>query len=214
MRAAYGFGVAASASERLALAGWRRSVAELYAQVRAGPEPEAAHERWRARRDELFAGHPQSPLPPDDPLRRTGLSYYPYDAALRFEAPVHPDGAGDLREVPTGGDGVIRLRRIGRAQLPAGRGSLAIWWLEQYAGGLFVPFRDATAGDTTYGAGRYLLDTAKGADLGGSGTTLTLDLNFAYHPSCRYDPRWQCPLAPPANVFDWRVEAGERLDRN
>ena len=82
-----------------------------------------------------------------------------------------------------------------------------------YAGGLFLPFLDATSGDETYGAGRYLLDTAKGADLGGdpAGGTLVVDLNFAYHPSCAFDPRWACPLAPPGNRLALRVEAGERL---
>ena len=74
-----------------------------------------------------------------------------------------------------------------------------------------MPFRDATAGSSTYGAGRYLLDTAKGADLGLDGGLLVLDFNFSYHPSCRYDPAWQCPLAPPQNVLAVAIEAGERL---
>jgi uncharacterized protein (DUF1684 family) len=86
-----------------------------------------------------------------------------------------------------------------------------VWWLRQYAGGLFLPIRDGTAGDTSYGGGRYLLDTAKGADLGGDSGRLVVDLNFLYHPSCRYSPEWLCPLAPRTNTFGARVEAGERL---
>jgi uncharacterized protein (DUF1684 family) len=90
--------------------------------------------------------------------------------------------------------------------------SLDAYWLETYGGGVFIPFRDATAGAETYGAGRYVLDTVKGADLG---TTedgrLVLDFNFAYHPSCAHDPRWVCPLAPPANRLSFEVSAGERL---
>jgi uncharacterized protein (DUF1684 family) len=82
-----------------------------------------------------------------------------------------------------------------------------------YAGGLFLPFRDATNGTETYGAGRYLLDTAKSADLGGGSEpgSLVLDFNFAFHPSCAFDPKWSCPLAPPENRVDVRIEAGERL---
>ena len=76
-----------------------------------------------------------------------------------------------------------------------------------------MPFRDATAGTSSYGAGRYLLDTAKGADLGVDGNRLVLDFNFAYHPSCRYDARWQCPLAPPENIVSAAIEAGEKLSR-
>ena len=73
-----------------------------------------------------------------------------------------------------------------------------------YAGGLFVPFRDATNGTETYGAGRYLVDAAKSADLGGdpAAGTLVLDFNFAFQPSCAFDPRWACPLAPPENRLD------------
>jgi uncharacterized protein len=75
---------------------------------------------------------------------------------------------------------------------------------------VFVPFADATAGDETYGAGRYLLDTVKGADLGTDGGRLVLDFNLAYNPSCSYDPRWSCPLAPPPNRLAVAVRMGER----
>jgi uncharacterized protein (DUF1684 family) len=78
-----------------------------------------------------------------------------------------------------------------------------------YAGGIFVPFRDPTSGSATYGAGRYLLDTVKGADLGGTESTLVLDFNFAYNPSCAYDARWAWPLAPPGNRLALAVRVGE-----
>jgi uncharacterized protein (DUF1684 family) len=90
--------------------------------------------------------------------------------------------------------------------------TLDVWWLEQYGGGVFMPVRDGSAGFTSYGGGRYLLDSAKGADLGGSGGDLVVDLNFLYHPSCRYDPAWQCPLAPAGNTFAATILAGERLE--
>ena len=90
-------------------------------------------------------------------------------------------------------------------------GTLEVYWIDSYGGGVFVPFRDATSGSATYGAGRYLIDTAKGADLGGTGSSLVLDFNYAYHPSCAHDPRWSCPLAPRANWLTVPVEDGERL---
>ena len=114
--------------------------------------------------------------------------------------------------IDTGPDGVTRFEQVGWVTLgdPVGR-RVALWWLDQYGGGLFLPLRDATAGTTSYGAGRYLLDTAKGADLGSAGQALVVDLNFQYHPSCRYDSRWVCPLAPHDNVIDVPIQAGERL---
>jgi uncharacterized protein (DUF1684 family) len=197
---------------RLELADWRRRVNELYAAVRAEANPERAHASWRAGRDELFRNHPQSPLPPADPLRRTGLAYWPYEPRLRFTLPVMPATDPVHLSLPTGDDGTTALRLIGQVALPAPIGAtIGIWWLRQYAGGLFVPVRDGTAGRSSYGGGRYLLDTAKGADLGGTAEILVIDLNFLYHPSCRYNSAWQCPLAPPANTITPSIHAGERL---
>jgi len=113
-------------------------------------------------------------------------------------------------EMPTASDGVVPFERIGVVEL-AGIGRLDVWWLDSYGGGVFLPLRDGTAGSTTYGAGRYLLDTVKGVDLGGDDGRLVVDLNFAYHPSCTYDPRWSCPLAPEGNRVSTRVAAGEQL---
>jgi uncharacterized protein (DUF1684 family) len=195
------------------LLGWRREVAGLYAAARAAADPETGWRTWRVGRDELFAGHPDSPL--DEAARATfrGLPYADYDAALRFEAVLLPAEPQRL-EVPTATDGVVPFDRIGAVELE-GIGRLDLWWLGSYGGGLFVPLRDGTAGSTTYGGGRYLLDTVKGADLGGGSgndtARLVVDLNFAYHPSCTYDPRWSCPLAPEGNRIARPVAAGEQL---
>jgi uncharacterized protein (DUF1684 family) len=190
---------------------WRREVASLYAAVRGCVDPAEGHAMWRAGRDELFRDHPQTPLLPDDPLRDSGLPYWPYDPTLRFGCALEPSEPEE-RQVPTSSDGTIDMHRIGLVRLPDPvGGTLDVWWLDQYGGGLFLPMRDATAGRTSYGAGRYLLDIAKGADLGGTRTEIVIDLNFAYHPSCRYNPRWECPLPADGNRIDAVVEAGERL---
>jgi uncharacterized protein (DUF1684 family) len=196
----------------LELADWRRRVAGLYAEVRGDDDPEHAHAHWRQVRDELIGKHPQSPAPPDDIVRSAGVPYWPYDPELRFELPLRPPTTGDSVSIPTDSGNTTRLRLIGRIELPSPLdASLDVWSLQQYASGLFVPVRDGTAGDSSYGGGRYLLDTAKGADLGGGPDTLVVDLNFLYHPSCRYNPAWQCPLAPPGNVIRAPIQAGERL---
>ena len=193
----------------LILLGWRRRVAALYAAARAADDAETGWRIWRDGRDELFAGHPESPL--DEAARATfrGLPYAAYDPALRFEAELHPATAARL-EIPTAADGTVLLDRIGTVAL-GNVGHLDVWWLGGYGGGIFLPLRDGTAGATTYGGGRYLLDTVKGADLGGQDGRLVVDLNFAYHPSCTYDPRWSCPLAPEGNRLGTPVAAGEQL---
>jgi len=196
---------------QLELTEWRRRVHELYSAVRAETDPAQGHALWRAGRDELFLRHPQSPLPAGDPLRSTGLPYWPYDPSMRFTVPLLPVDEVVTLSIPTGDDGVTKLKLVARAQLPSPLGAtLDVWWMDQYGGGLFIPLKDGTAGRGSYGAGRYALDTAKGADLGGTHDSIVLDLNFLYHPSCRYSPEWVCPLAQPGNTITERVEAGEK----
>ena len=198
----------------LTLLDWRRRVAAMYAEVRANAEqdPVGTADRFRAERDRLFREHPESPLPSAARARFRGISWWPYDPTMRFEADVEADVQA-LPPAPVTATSLsgeaFRLERIGRVRLPIGE--LDVYWIAAYGGGVFLPFRDATSGTETYGAGRYLLDTIKGADLGGSGNRLVLDFNYAYHPSCAYDPRWSCPLAPPANHLAMPVRAGERL---
>jgi uncharacterized protein len=199
-------------SAPVALAAFRRTVADNYAEVRRTGVGAAAWRAWRVRRDALFRAHPQSPVPPPLRSRFTGMPFHPYDPTWRLlgrvqeahaDAPVADDamagaGAAFCRI------GVVVATRDGRdIRLP-------LLWLEGYGGGLFLPFRDGTNGGATYGGGRYLLDQAKGADLGATPDgLLVLDFNFAYHPSCAHDPRWACPLAPSDAVIGQAVRAGE-----
>jgi uncharacterized protein (DUF1684 family) len=194
---------------RLSLLDWRRRVHDLYEEVRASADPATGHEIWRVGRDNLLASHVDSPLLPEHRTAFRGLPIAPYDPALRFEAIVEP--AEPLRfEVTSTNDGIVPFERFGVVRLD-GLGSLDVWWLESYGGGVFLPVKDALAGQETYGGGRYLLDTVKGADLGGDlrDGVLIVDLNFAYNPSCAYDPAWVCPLAPPGNTLAVPTRAGE-----
>jgi uncharacterized protein (DUF1684 family) len=193
----------------LTLLGWRRRTAALYAAARAARDPEVGWRTWRDGRDELYGTHPDSPLSDEARPAFRGLPFLPYDPALRSEPLLEPAPA-ERREVPTAADGVVPFERIGRVRL-GDLGRIDVWWLAGYGGGVFLPLRDGSAGSGTYGGGRYLLDTVKGADLGGAEDRLVVDLNFAYHPSCAYDPRWSCPLAPEGNRVAPPVPAGEQL---
>ena len=196
----------------LDVADWRRRVFATYAAVRESTDLFAAHDLWRRGRDDLFANHPSTPLLSEDLAVFTGLPVKPYDPNWRFEVTLTP-ADGRRMEVETGTDGTVPFELIGVAEVP-GVGSLDVWRLASYGGGIFVPVKDALAGARggTYGGGRYLLDTVKGADLG-SGRypqSLVLDFNFAYNPSCAYDPMWACPLAQPGNTVAVEVPVGER----
>ena len=198
------------ASERFQLLDWKRRIFDLYRDVRADGDPASAWSTWRAARDELIASHPQSPI---DPARRAELKpdYFDYDPAVRVHADVVPLKL-EHAQLPMSRDDGTTFERFGNAvfELYGSRLTLGLYWLEAYGGGVFLCFTDETSGKETYGAGRYLLDTVKGADLGTVDGKLVLDFNFAFNPSCAYDPRWACPLAPPENRLPVAVRAGER----
>ena len=195
----------------LDVASWRREVHALYAAVRAEPDPATAHALWVDTRSRLFQEHPASP-------RREGqqLRHAVYDPAYRFVVDVATVGEDDPQaqqpwEFRSATDGVVPFTGAGRVTL-GGLGTLDVWWLNSYGGGIFLPVRDGSAGTETYGAGRYLLDTVKGTDLGRDDDgRWVVDLNFAYNPSCVYDYRWVCPLAPAANRIDPSTPVGELL---
>src|SRR5882672_4434618 len=165
--------------DELTLLDWKRRIFELYAGIRADPEPQRAWERWCDVRAELFRSHPQSPSHEAQPR------YFDYDPALRVFGAVEP-AERVRREIATSGEEPYAFTRFGRTRF-------------ELAGGV-----------ETYGACRYLLDTVKGADLGERDGRLVLDFNFSYNPSCAYDPRWVCPLAPPGNRLAVPVGGGER----
>jgi len=197
-------------SATLDLWDYRRRVHDMYRMIRErGPGPGSWSE-WVVDRDELFATHPQSPI--EDRSRFSGLPYFPYDPGWRTSGRFTPS-EDEIAIVGHSGEGATRFVKIGvvEFEVVGNRGRLEVLWLDSYGGGLFLPFRDDSNGASTYGGGRYLLDTVKGADLGHSGEEITLDFNYAYHPSCVHSSRWSCPLAPPANRLAFAVEAGERL---
>lgn len=193
------------------LVDWRRRVGDLY-RLRGSD----ALERWRTGRDELFKTHPQSPIEPMERDSFEGLQYFPYDPAFRVRAALE-DGDGSELLIDTGGeDGAVRYRRAGTLAFELGGQAcrLTVLSLIQYAGGLFVPFRDTTSGHQTYGGGRYLFDTAKDTDglvleITPGSPEVVLDFNYGYNASCAYSPRWACPLAPPENFLKVPVKAGE-----
>jgi uncharacterized protein (DUF1684 family) len=195
------------------LADYRRRVAELYIQARqVGIPPEQRWVEFRREREKLFATHPQSALTPEQRRTFEGLQYFIYNPALRFVLPVQEvEVDSKIMEVDLPDEGVMRLQRFGKVafEVEGQAVSLTLFWVKSYGGGIFLPFRDLTNQKETYGGGRYILDTIKYADLGREPGGLVIDFNFAYNPSCAYNPHWVCPLAPAENWLGVPIWAGE-----
>jgi len=194
---------------------YRRRVAEIYYHLREqGSENIEVWRGYRREREELLSSHPQSALDDFQKLEFEALPYFEYDPSLRFIARIDIEVEGDIFTLPLQDDGDFDMKRIGRVKFDVGGSTaeLAVYWIKGYGGGIFLPFRDMTnQTGQTYGGGRYLLDSIKGADLGKSGEGIVLDFNYAYNPSCAYNSRWHCPLAPQENWLTVPVMAGEMV---
>lgn len=160
--------------------------------------------QFRAEKDRVFEKDPHSPLTPEQRRSFGGLRYFDENPALVIHG--HIDRNVEHEEVPmatTGGEeqlyqrhGVLRFRVDGE---PAE----IYLYASDDSRELFVPFRDATSGHETYGAGRYL-------EVHAHGDEVTIDFNYAYNPNCAYDVAWSCPLPPRENWLKVPIRAGEK----
>ena len=177
----------------------------------------------RERKDEYFGEDPHSPIPPDEREAFDGLAYYPPDDDYRFVLPLHEHDEKEPITVATSTDGEREYLRWGEFRFSVDGEDVTIqaYKSDPHDGRLWIPFRDATSGEETYGAGRYLdlePETHRVDDGGGDvddgdgndGGEWILDFNQAYNPTCAYDDRYECPLPPIENWLDVRIEAGEQ----
>jgi uncharacterized protein (DUF1684 family) len=202
-----------TACDALDLLDWKRRIFALYARVRSERDPEAAWHAWRETREALYRTHPQSPLPPES-RSAYGDAFFPYDPVYRVVADV-VDAEPVPSPIPVSTGDTLAFSRVGIARfvLLGAEHELELHWNEGYGGGILLAIADETTGRDTYAGGRYVLDTVKGADLGSGAGHVVVDFNFAYNPSCAFDARWACPLAPAANRLPVRLEVGERAPR-
>jgi len=166
-------------------------------------------ESEREARDAHYKG-PDTPLSPESRKAFRGLRWWPLDARYRVEATLRRHAAPRPGRLASTGDDAIAMLEVGAFELDLLGQRVQLLAFEPAPGEadeayLLVPFRDATSGKETYGAGRYL-DLEPHA-----GDRYVLDFNRAYHPYCAHDDAWSCTLPPPENRLPMKVEAGERL---
>lgn len=196
----------------LQLAEWRREMFSIYLSVRQNADPAEAWCDWRTGRDRLYRFHPQTPLNEAQRQTFSALPYFEYDPRYRVMGRLETTVDPTLHELLLPAEGSFRFKKFATVhfEIDSQPTRLALYWIEAYGGGIFLPFRDATNGRSSYGGGRYLYDSIKGADLNPDSEGFILDFNFAYNPSCAYSDRWVCPLAPNENWLTLSIEAGEK----
>jgi uncharacterized protein (DUF1684 family) len=160
--------------------------------------------RFRGEKNHVFSHDPSSPLTPEQRRTFKGLAYFDENPGLVIHAPV--DRAvepGEVRMATSAGDEQVYQRYgVVRFSVDDQPAEVTLYASDD-SDELFIPFRDATSGKETYGAGRYL-------ELHAHGDEVTIDFNYAYNPNCAYDPSWSCPLPPPENWLKVPIRAGEK----
>ncbi len=161
----------------------------------------------RQEKDAYFARGADSPIPHKERASFKGLNYYPPNLTYRFTVDVTPYDAPEVVILgSTRGDERPQLR-YGYVEFTVGETPcrLSVYTNpDGYDGMLFIPFRDATSGGETYGAGRYV--ELEGEDDG----KFVLDFNLAYSPWCAYNELYSCVLPPVENHLAVAIEAGEK----
>ena len=164
----------------------------------------------RREKDEFFADHPQSPIPPEHRDDFSGLDYFAPDLDYRVDATVTVHDEPDPVEMETTASNPVRYLRIVTFafEIDGEEHTLAGYRREGDDGALFVPFRDKTTGQESYRQGRYMELDPDGelAD----GDVVTIDFNLAYSPFCAYSETFSCPLPPEENWLETTVRAGEK----
>jgi uncharacterized protein len=162
---------------------------------------------YRHRRDHFFAEHPHSPLTESQRAGFSGLDYFPERADLALNLPLDESGAdvGESVDLPATDGKEKSFVRAGRVRFEVEGEPVELTVLRDIdRGSLFVPFRDASAGQETYGLGRYL------EPQGRPDGTLEVDFNYAYNPFCAYSEGWSCPIPPEENRLPVTIAAGEK----
>ena len=164
---------------------------------------------FRADKDAFFRDHPSSPLTDEQRAAFEGLAYFDEDPASVVRATLETDGVDtdEPIELPTttGGSQTYRRAGVARFAVDGEPAQVTLFASDDMGDELFLPFRDATSGRETYGAGRYLEVEPPGPD-----GEVEIDFNLAYNPYCAYNPEWSCPIPPGENWLAVPIRAGER----
>lgn len=167
-------------------------------------------ERMRAEKDEFFAEHPQSPIPPDERDTFETLEYFSPDRTYHVEATVRRHDEPEQLELETSDGWTIEYSRVITFEFELDGEAYELHGYKQELDDptIFVPFSDETTGEETYDGGRYM-ELEPERDLA-DGDQVTIDFNLAYSPFCAFSETFSCPLPPAENHLDTRIEAGEQ----
>jgi uncharacterized protein (DUF1684 family) len=157
---------------------------------------------FRKQKDHYLGSAPDSPI--GDATGFDGLDYYEENPSLALELELIPGDGSDVRVQTSDGQERVYTREAHISfEIDGAEVSLTLYGTN-HNDGYFLPFRDATSGKETYGAGRFM-DIEPAAE-----GKVRVDFNLAYNPYCAYDDGYSCPLPPAENWLTVPIPAGEK----
>ena len=164
----------------------------------------------RKRKDIFFKQNFQSPISPEERSNFTKLNYYEPDLKYRFELGLEEFTHKEKVKIEDTGGNLKDFLKWGKFTFKVNDQNCILYAYksEETETRLFVPFKDATSGKETYGAGKYL-DLYEERDKIEDNKWI-LDFNLATNPWCAYSENYVCPLIPFENILKVKILAGEK----
>ncbi|MDR0969474.1 MAG: DUF1684 domain-containing protein [Lentimicrobiaceae bacterium] len=167
----------------------------------------------RFAKDKLFDKKETSPLNDSCIKYFRGLKYFPIHPDYKVTAFIERNTATEPFKMQTSGTrepnyikfGTLHFTIRDTAQTLAVYQNLDLIRKDSSMNNhLFVPFKDLTSLQKSYGGGRYIDLQYNDSEI------IVIDFNLAYNPYCAYDSRWSCPIPPDENHLSVHILAGEK----
>jgi uncharacterized protein (DUF1684 family) len=187
------------------------------AQTRPTPAVQAKRvAEFQQKINQEFLDPAESPLSAAERATFKGLPFYPINYAYCVAAKLVRDSTSLPFAMPTSTTRLPMYRKYGELlfTLNGQPQRLAVYQSQDliqkpgFADYIFVPFTDLSNGHGSYSGGRYI--DLRMPPAGSS--TMTLDFNQAYNPSCAYNHAFSCPIPPPENRLSVAIPVGVQSD--
>jgi uncharacterized protein (DUF1684 family) len=186
-------------------------LAFLFPVFLSAQNPVIEAKTFRKEINKQYGDEDKSPLKEADRANFKKLEFYDIDSEFAVQAKLDWFEKDSVFEMKTTTARLAKYRRSGVATFILDGNELELVFYQNVKGAAnplykdyyFLPFKDNTNGEESYGGGRYidLIIDEGSADA-------QINFNVAYNPYCAYNDRYSCPIVPSENYINIEIKAG------
>jgi uncharacterized protein (DUF1684 family) len=186
-------------------------LAFLFPVFLSAQNPVKEAKKFRKEINKQYGDEDKSPLKEADRANFKKLEFYDIDSEFAVQAKLDWFEKDSIFEMKTTTARLAKYRRSGVATFILDGNELELVFYQNVKGAAnplykdyyFLPFKDNTNGEESYGGGRYidLIIDEGSADA-------QINFNVAYNPYCAYNDRYSCPIVPSENYINIEIKAG------